>query len=289
MRGALVGNGHRRAYKAVVLDVDGTLVTGAGAVSERNRTALAAVQQLGVRVVLATGRHPRAIRRLCHHLGLKGFHICVNGALVVDPLSGEVALARCLNVPEVDEVLTFFRKHSFGGALYRSDVILTDREDLLASFAAFEERQVFYVPEISSPDPGVLKIIGFPPPEVPFREAFQLVRDAFGTRFSVTSGDSACVEVAHCEATKGTALLRWCRTHGIAPSEVIAVGDSYNDLELLQVAGTGVAVANAVPELRKAARLVVGSCEEDGVAEALRLLFGWPGTGCLGGEGVVER
>lgn len=273
----------------MALDVDGTLVTGAGAVSERNRMALTAVQQLGVRVVLATGRHPRAIGRLCRHLGLKGFHICVNGALVVDPLSGEVALARCLNVPEVDEVLSFFHVHGFGSALYHSDVILTDRKDLLASFAAFEEWQVFYVREMSRPGHGVLKIIGFPPPEVPFREAFQLLQDAFGTRFSVTSGDSACVEVAHGEATKGRALLEWCRIHGIAPSEVVAVGDSYNDLELVQVAGTGVAVANAVPELRKAARLVVGSCEEDGVAEALRLLFGSLGTGGLGGEGVAER
>lgn len=96
--------------RVLALDVDGTLVGTGGRIGDRARRALRHVVRLGVRVVLASGRHPHAVGTLCRELGLSGFHICLNGALVIDPVSCALLVARFVSEREVRRAIDLFHR-----------------------------------------------------------------------------------------------------------------------------------------------------------------------------------
>lgn len=260
--------------RVLALDVDGTLVGTNGRIGKHTRSALEHALRLGVRVVLASGRHPHAVATLSRGLGLPGFHVCLNGALVIDPVLSASLVARFILEGEVRKVIDLFHREGYRCALYRLQDIITDCPDLPPYFRAFGEDVVRVVPRLEEYTSGVLKVLGMLPQGGSVERARATLLGQLDRPLAVTSGDSVSVEVTDSLATKGEALKAVCLAEGFSLSEVVVVGDSYNDVDMFRVAGHGVAVANAVPELKELAELVVSSCDEDGVAEAVWYFWG---------------
>ena len=257
--------------KLVALDLDGTLLTSQGVLTERTACALRRLRAEGVRVVLCTGRPPRHTKLLAAELGLSELVIAYNGAAVLNFTTGE----------------TIYR-HQVPRAL-ALEVIRTLRDRYPEVMLGLETHHGWYLDtalfELRRP---VLEARGLAFPTA-YGKAENFVRDAV-IKILVRHPTLGAVELAEAlsdlpvyatwssrgllevmaeKTNKQETLAYLCEKWGIAPSEVAAFGDQNNDKEMLAWAGIGVAVANASDEAKAAADFVTNSNDEDGVAMVL--------------------
>jgi hydroxymethylpyrimidine pyrophosphatase-like HAD family hydrolase len=263
--------------RLVASDLDGTLLRPDESVSDRTRSALAAAREAGITVVVVTGRPARSLAPIAERIGLGGIAICANGAVIWDldsgtmvdhsPLAEDLA-ARLIGalreaIPGV--LFAVELEGGFGREPGWSDGLQPVRPDALEADA---------LELITGP---VTKLL-VRHPGMPFAEVAERARAAVGDDAVVTWAGLRLVEISAAGVTKAYALERLCRRLGIDASEVVAVGDMPNDLAMLGWAGTGVAVANAAPEVLDAADEVTAANTEDGVALLLERILAANGT-----------
>jgi Cof subfamily protein (haloacid dehalogenase superfamily) len=258
--------------RLVASDLDGTLLRPDETVSERTRRAVAAARDAGITVVLVSGRPPRSIGPLAERVGVGGIAICANGAVVWDldsgtmvdssPLAAEVAtrLVHALRQAIPGALFAVELEGGFGREPGWSDGLRPVRPDVLEADA---------LELITGP---VTKLL-VRQPEMDFAEVAERARRAVGDDAVVTWAGLRVVEISAAGVTKAFALERLCRRLGIPAAEVVAVGDMPNDLAMLAWAGTGVAVANAAPEVLEAADEVTAANTDDGVALLLERIL----------------
>ncbi|MBV1935918.1 HAD-IIB family hydrolase [Streptomyces sp. BV286] len=262
---------HTAPPKLVATDLDGTLLRSDGTVSGRTAAALVAAEAAGIRLVLVTGRPPRSLPVLHEDIG-RHFAITANGAAVYAPdgtavrlspfpeapLAALVARVRAA-VPGVSFALEYERDfgHEPGYPAWSygepAVELIGTAEELLARSAG---RPVF-------------KILARHP-ELSLRDFHVRARSAAGTGAETThSTGLALVEFSAPGVTKASALMAWSAGLGLRPEDIAAFGDMPNDLPMLGVVGRPYAMANADPEVKRAARFHTASNDEDGVARVL--------------------
>lgn len=259
------------AYRLVALDVDGTLLQRGRPLSEPVKAAIGEAAARGTIVTLASGRMFPLLRPLVDQLGLSAPVVCYGGAMVVEPVSAAPLYQRGVPLELAREVVRAARERRFSPRVYLGERVYVDRldpagfnyESLLRTKATAVGDLLDFLQE----DPSHLAI------DAPAERTRALVREmrvVFGGRLNVTTGHPLLTEFTHPSVNKGTAVAWLANRLGIGRAEVLAIGDDWNDLELLRYAGLGVAVANAHPDVLAAAAAIVPSCADDGVAEALR-------------------
>jgi len=252
----------------IALDLDGTLLDARDDVSPANRRAIRGALDLGVRVVLVTGRGADAPARLVRELNLNLPAICAHGALTRDFLAGRtlghipvpLALARPL--------IEHAERNRLDVAVYFDERFLC----LAGTTVFMEDQRGKHWAEV----PSLLDAVHAAPTFLRFlgRDAVESVRSAFPDMPSLhfkyeTWGDFQECAITSREATKERALQQLCADFQVPAERVLALGDSRNDVPMLQWAGIGVAMGNALPEVRQAVRRTTDSCERDGVARAI--------------------
>ncbi|MEW6072598.1 MAG: HAD-IIB family hydrolase [Planctomycetota bacterium] len=274
------------AYEALVLDIDGTLATDEGEIRPRNRAALRAARAAGVRVMLATGRSEGSTVPLLADLGLDTPAILYNGAGVFCPVRGRLIEERLLGERTVRKTLAFAGARGILPVVMRygakfapppRDAAETDALRLLTDLCLVADGRL--------PIENLLRISLFSGRHASLEAlAADLQRavdlPAYVTHFplAMLPGHRASpLFVADVQPPcrgKAEALRVLEERYGIPAARVVAVGDAQNDLPLLEEAGLGVAMANAVPEARAAADRVIGSNNSDAIAELVEELFG---------------
>ncbi|MDO4835636.1 MAG: Cof-type HAD-IIB family hydrolase [Clostridia bacterium] len=260
--------------KLLALDIDDTLVSTGKLPSERLKHAIRLAEQNGVTVVLATGRGFLGSKKIRESLSVYGPLIHYGGAVVSDGRTGEHLFVNYLR-PE-DVITAFAIADAFGihAQIYEEDTVIFRKAN------AFTERYtgVLNIPFLVDPNllyrpldniPKVLFAVD------PAREAelFQEIRALLPRHLSVLCSKPGFIEIGSVSSTKGSALKKVAAMLGVPREEVTAIGDNTLDLDMIEWAGTGVCVANANPLVKEKADLVIGSCDDDGVAEYLESLF----------------
>ena len=281
-------------YRMLVADVDGTLMARNGHVSPRVRAAIRAALASGTLVVLATGRWFRSAQPIARELGLDLPIILHNGALVKDLVTGEV-LDHC-HLPRAmaDEAIAIIRRHGLQPIVYENvfegELLVTGPAELdgeqAARYLATKTEHLRRVPldELRlTADPIQLAVAD----SADRADALvaELARGPWQTvtSMSLAVPDARFVEVLSPGCSKATAMARQATAHGVPLSEVMAVGDNYNDLDMIEAAGLGVAMGNAPPAVRARADVVVPTVEEDGLAVAIeRYVLAATGRSSLG-------
>lgn len=271
-----VADGRDRRYKLLVLDVDGTLLTSQAQISPRTRAALDRAREAGVAITLATGRRLATVRPQLAELGITLPVILQSGAQIVDPASGEVLYRNPLPHDEVATAVRLTVAEGLQPILYENSALV---QHLLTGPAAHDSpamrryalarpdlvRRLSYDELAQVADPLELATIDDLPKIRPLAGRLRLAQCRTLISYSAAL-DSYFLEVFHVSCSKGEALRHLTGRLGLAMSAVVAVGDNYNDREMLEVAGLGVAMANAEPEILAVADHVTGSNDEDGIA-----------------------
>ncbi len=256
----------------VALDLDGTLLRSDGKVSDATAQAIRAAVDAGKKVVLATARPPRGVAPLCRRLGLTALQINHNGALIYDPVQAQPVFHLPIPGPLARQVIDVARRHdrtiSIGVEVI--DRFYTDRMDTqLGAEQSLDlsNADVSHLDQALQSEVTKVMMIG---------EAGNLgaIQDELGIRGKGRVGFAfshmRLLQVVHAKASKADALSRLADHYKLNPSQVMAIGDAPNDLPMIRWAGLGVAVANAWDTVKAAARIVVPSNDEDGVAHAIR-------------------
>jgi hypothetical protein len=261
----------------LVLDLDGTIVDDADLVDPLTAEAVSIVADSGVRVVLATGRSPwNGVADVTRLLGLAGPQISMQGAIVADPLDGEVVLARELPAIAYLGALALAAELGLDPIVSIADGHRAEHvpDWLAASFPTAGEGQRFrYVDDLA-------RLVDEPPfriylPTGPARHdaVRRTFQERLGDRASIVWTDNVGVEILAPDVDKGTAVAWLADSLGIDMHRVAAVGDARNDVGMLLRAGQSAAMATAPAELRTAADIVVPSVTEHGAIRAMAWFF----------------
>lgn len=255
--------------KLVAIDLDDTLLKNDLTISPRAKEAIRQAAEKNVFVTLATGRMYCSALPYAQELGLDLPLITYQGALV-KYADGREVYHRPIPLALAKEVVDFILPYGYHLNVYIDDQLYMGKDSpegqRYLSLAKVPLHLVDNLSEALTKEPSKLLIIAQP------EELDNLsrdIREAFGTGLNIVKSRSTFLEISHPQATKGTALMHLAKSLGLTAPQVMAIGDSLNDLDMLEYAGLGVAMSNAMPELKKAARFVTKTNNDDGVAEAI--------------------
>ncbi|GEL95427.1 HAD family hydrolase [Cellulomonas composti] len=260
-----------RGTRLVALDVDGTLMTYDGVISDDVRAAVTALVDAGVHVVLATGRGAHSAVPVAFELGLSdAYVVCSNGAVtvrldgdsfdVVDAVTfdpGPALQAIALEMPDalcaVEDLGTGYRVSApFPSGELTGEISVVPFDELIAQPAT---RVVIRAPGVEP-------------------EEFSALVERVGLHeVEYAIGWTAWLDLSPHGVSKATALEEVRRRLGVEPFATVAVGDGGNDLQMLQWAARGVAMGHASAAVRAVADEVTGTIEDDGVLSILRDLL----------------
>jgi Cof subfamily protein (haloacid dehalogenase superfamily) len=271
------------SIRLVAIDLDGTLLNSRREISEGNRRALLAAVEREVQVVIVTGRRFHSALPLVSQIPCPVTLITSNGALIANS-SGEVLHRDFLPRKVAQQVLEFARAYRpYSVAIFHTpgigQVTMQDNavdEGPLGWYAQTSAHCLRLVPDLEAAldrDP-IQVMIGGPPAQIepaemllaesPIRSSIHLT----WTKYLTTN--ISILDVMNRGCSKGRALKIWAEQCGIQPGEVMAVGDNFNDLEMLQYAGLPVLMGNHCPELHRPDWTLTLPNDEDGVAAAIR-------------------
>lgn len=270
----------RPRYRLLALDIDGTLLRSDKTISPRTLAALAAARQAGVKLVLVTGRRQPAARRIADQLGPDLDLVLHNGALIVE--GGEVL--RCL--PLARE--TALRAVAIGRSLCADPVLHCGHRGegkLMVEGIAPSNTLLVYYLDRSHPDVLSVARLDDALAEDPIQVMFGGSIDDMGAlraRLQEALGDHVridrtvypasgvqIIDVLRAGVGKAEALAFLQRRWAVGAEETLAIGDNWNDEEMLAAAGLGLVMGNADPEMLRLGLGVLPSNDEDGVAVAV--------------------
>jgi Cof subfamily protein (haloacid dehalogenase superfamily) len=274
------GENNGLAFELGAFDLDGTVLRRDLEITDRTVAAIDGLRDLGMRLVVATGRRFEGAREHAGRLGFSGGDpvICYGGSMV-RRMNGETLLHRTLPRDLGVEVLEWAAQRDLHARVFVDGRVITspDTPAALRHLSRYEEPGLHVVNAPAAwlrdggQEPTKLVIVDHPDDVEGWLEE---AREAFRGRLFVTRSLPHYVEIGGLEGTKSKALRFLCDHWGIDPARTIAFGDADNDVDMLRFAGHGVAVGGMTDEVREAADAVAPPVNEDGVASYLEKLLG---------------
>lgn len=260
----------KHPIRLVAVDLDDTLLNQKNEISTRTAEAITAAVEQGVTVTLATGRMFCSAQVYAKQLGLNVPLITYNGALIRQALSEEELYHQPIEVSVAREILQYFREQGLYIQSYMDDKLYVEEINDQAKWYMNHANVPAYAlgDKLYDLPQGPTKLLAVTKPDdVP--NAIQKVQAKFGDFIGATSSKPGFVEMMDKRVSKGLALAALADKLGITAAEVMAVGDSHNDLAMIRWAGFGVAMGNAKDAVKAEAQAVTTRNDEDGVAAAI--------------------
>ena len=269
-------------YSIIALDLDGTLTNSEKNITPRTFDALMKAQREGVRLVLASGRPTFGIAALANQLQLAdygGYVLSYNGGRIIDWCEKTVIFSQVVDQKLVPILYDFAEKAQLPIVTYLPEAILASKNEgeYLAEEARINGMPVVvaqnFVEEAMQIAGGSTKFLIPGEPEL-LIQLESAMKAALSEQMEVFRSAPFFLELPPKGIDKAQSLQRLLTHLGLERESLMAFGDGFNDLSMIQFAGQGVAMANAVEEVKSIADFVTTSNEEDGIAHALeQLLF----------------
>ncbi len=272
-------------FEAIILDLDGTLIEDGGGIRPRVRTALHRIADAGIHVMIATGRSEQSAAPAIEVLQILNPMVIYNGAAVYCPSSRSLIEERNLDLKHLDQLLDYAETHDLLPVVMcaGSKRALSPRSEAL-NYALHDMKAI----EIVHPDqmridrPIRLSLFSEQHQDTQqFADEIRAVSDseAYFTWFPLnllpSHRDSSLLVVdvqPPCEG-KSEALRFLQQHHGFSPERCVAVGDATNDSPMVELAGLGIAMGNAMDELKEVADRVIGANDTDAIADLIDELW----------------
>lgn len=261
-------------YKIIALDMDGTLLNKEKVVTDRTKAALKKAGEKGVKIVLASGRPIDGIKRYLEELNLvkeDEYVLSYNGCLVQETKTEKIICefglkGRDLHYFHDISCSLGINIHAFSpkrGLITPKNSRYTEVEATInqidtniCDFATVKE------------DEDIIKIMLIDEPEILEKATEALPKELYD-KYNIVKSTPYFLEIFNKEAGKGVGLKALAKHLNVKQEEVIAVGDAGNDLDMIEYAGLGVAMANASENVKEIANYITDSHNEDGVAQII--------------------
>jgi len=256
--------------KLIAADLDNTLLNSRKELTAGSIRLLRRCAAEGILFAVATGRSLYSAEAVAEKIGIEHWSICYNGALVINPATGETLNSGALDEKTVREITIFCRERGLYMQMYDNNVITVEKlcldrhKDPDLNYAPHREVGDFLAHPFF-PTPKILVAAGERVPQM-----LPEMQEKFGDRAYITQSEPHLIEVMSPGTDKGAGLRLLAERLGIEKSEIIAFGDNTNDIPLLENAGISVAVANSVDEAKAAATYVSKGERERGFNEGIR-------------------
>ncbi len=265
-------------YRVIALDLDGTLLTPQKTILPESLEALKRAREAGYQVLIVTGRHHVAIHPFYQALALDTPAICCNGTYLYDYHAKNVISSNPMPAVAARQLIDVLEQHQVHGLMYVDNAMLYQlptghvlRTENWARSLPEHQRPVFLqVPSLreaaqqadaiwkfalTDADPGRL------------HEVVAHIEEKFGFACEWSWHDQ--VDVALAGNSKGNRLAQWVESQGMSMQDVVAFGDNYNDLSMLERAGLGIAMGNADQAIKDRVSTVIGLNTEPSIAGAI--------------------
>ncbi|RTE03959.1 Cof-type HAD-IIB family hydrolase [Paenibacillus whitsoniae] len=256
-------------YKLVAADLDDTLLRDDLTISDATIAAMHQAVAKGVTVTIATGRSFPSAAKIANQIGLNVPIITYQGALIKNLIDEKVIYERTVPIDCARYLLDYCEQRGLHLQLYHGDELYAGEDNDKVKKYVHLTKTPYIVGDlrqwIDIPQPKML-IIDEPAVCDQIREELLPI---LGDRLHITKSKPHYLEFMHKEGTKGHAIAFLAEHIGCTLEQVIALGDAWNDREMLEVAGLGVAMDNALPELKALANYVTKSNNDDGVRHVL--------------------
>ena len=259
------------SIKLLALDLDGTIVAHLQDLTPTTQAAIEAATERGIKVVIATGREIHSTLPFHAQLKLDTPVICYQGAATYDPQTGQTVTSIGIPLVQTYQIIDFTRSRNIALNLYIDDMGYT--ENITAeSKQVFEKTGAIHtlvedLKQVITRDP-VKGLIVHPAEEC--ESLVRQLRQSTNGDVKVVRSLDNLVELTSPAVSKGKALANVAKRYGIAQSEVMAVGDQDNDIEMIEWAGLGIAMGNASPNAKAVADHIAPPISEEGVIWAIK-------------------
>lgn len=265
--------------RLIALDLDGTLMSSDHlTVSERNKAALLKAHENGVKIAISTGRTLSVVERVIKQIPFIDYVMYSDGASVYDVKNRKIIYKKLIPFEITREIIEYLNTTEVYYNIYLDGQIATQKgrqryynnTDLPTDFVNDYVRNTNIYEDLLSEINGksVELIVGFFNTQEEYLASRKFI-DRFSDRLYITSAFRNEFEMTDINATKGKTMDYLCKIDNIESSQVIAFGDSGNDLPLLEFAGISVAMGNAEDKVKQIADFITETNALDGVAVAV--------------------
>ena len=260
--------------QAFACDLDGTLIDKRGVLGDRTLAAIARSQGAGVPVLVATGRMFRSVEPYLERAGIGEPVVCYQGAAVVDPRTREFLLHEPLELDVAREAIASLQAHGLSPNVYVDDQLYVAEEtEYSLAYSGFQRLAVTEVGDLLGwLEREPTKLVAVADPERLAEVRLDLER-VFGARLFITTSLPHLLELGHPGASKGSGIAFVAEMLRVDLAHVVAFGDGENDVELLAVAGLGIAIEDAHPRLRAIADRTCPGPAHEGVAAVIEAVL----------------
>lgn len=268
-------------YQAIAFDLDGTLLSSQATILEANKQAISQVRARGIKVFIVTGRHHTAVRPYYAELGLDTPVVCCNGTYLYDFAQDKILDSNPLTPTLAQSLIGSAQKEGIHVAVYTDkamtyEVLNAHFEKLLKWVASCPENVRPNVHQVESycslieQGTPILKILV----SDPNKEKLQnFIKSQALAPINAEWSWVDRVDISAQGNSKGVRLLQLLVSENIDPAKVIAFGDNFNDISMLKAVGMGIAMGESEPEVQQSAKRVIGSHNQDSIAQTLVELF----------------
>lgn len=259
--------------KLIAVDVDGTLLNSNNEISEKTKDALIRAGEAGHKVVIVSGRPTAAVIHIAKELEFEkygGLLSNYNGGSITNFKTGEVISNHTLDLNLAKKILAETKDLPLEIIIPKEDYIISDRQNKFLDY----ERDLLKVDTEAVED--LRENIDFSPNKIIFasdpeilEEHLPFLSDTYGATTAQVRSQRIYYEIMPQGLSKGESLLEIANYYGINQKDIIAFGDELNDETMIEVAGTGVAMGNAVEKIKEIADYITLSNDEDGIADYL--------------------
>lgn len=260
-------------YKIIALDIDGTLASSSHEILPETQKALIKAQEMGLKVILASGRPTPGMLKLSEALELErfgGFVLSYNGGRITNMQTGEVIHEVALTPEEAHEIYDLAKTHGVNIMAYDAlDIITEDDDEYIQLESTINTMPLVKTESFkTSVVNPTIKTLTTGAPEV-IAEIEKHYIATFGERFSICRSMPFFLEVMPQGINKALSLGKLLNKLDMTPEDLMACGDGFNDIEMIKYAGFGVAMGNAVDEVKAVADYVTRTNDENGIVDVL--------------------
>lgn len=254
-------------YKLAAFDIDGTLLNSQSKLSKENKEAVLKVKELGVKIILATGKHFLSAQSLYEVFDLKEPQISCNGALIYCPVEKRVIKSNPIPKKEYLKLVDDLELTQIPTMVYTSEGFFTTfSEDEFRDLIKVGENKITYIKDYKTLD-NVAKVLCLLPENLVEQE--KSLRNLKSEEISVVRTGHYFLEFVAPASNKAEAIKYLADKYNIKREEIIAFGDSENDAEMLKLAGLGVCMGNGSDVAKLNSDVLVSNNDSHGVKEGL--------------------